>query len=98
MSKRKEMAMAMLKDMPEEKIEFVIEFFQQLETMTGRNEKKLTPKIKAFNQLENIRKNFPENIVIDYDRELAEARDEKYNSAGWYKCITGLPYYKEAIF
>ncbi|MCX4328093.1 MAG: hypothetical protein OSJ45_12465 [Lachnospiraceae bacterium] len=82
MSKRKEMAMAMLKDMPEEKIEFVIEFFQQLETRTGRKEKKLTPKIKAFNQLENIRKNFPENIVIDYDRELAEARDEKYNSAG----------------
>ncbi len=82
MSKRKEMAMAMLKDMPEEKIEFVIEFFQQLETRTGRQEKKLTPKIKAFNQLENIRKNFPENIVIDYDRELAEARDEKYNSAG----------------
>lgn len=38
--------------------------------------------MKAFNQLENMRKNFPENIVIDYDRELAEAKDEKYNSAG----------------
>ena len=82
MSERKERALAMLKDMPEEKIEFVIEFFQQLETSAERKEKKLTPKMKAFNQLENIRKNFPENIVIDYGRELAEARDEKYNSAG----------------
>lgn len=82
MSERKEMAIAMLKDMPEEKIEFVIEFFQQLETKTERKGKKLTPKMKAFNQLESIRKNFPENTITDYDRELAEARDEKYNSAG----------------
>lgn len=82
MSERKEMAIAMLKDMPEEKIEFVIEFFQQLETKAVRKEKNLTSKIKAFKQLENIRKNFPENIVIDYNRELAEARDEKYNSTG----------------
>lgn len=80
MSERKKMAMTMLQNMPEEKIEFVIEFFQQLETDAERKEKKLTPKMKAFNQLEGIRKKNPENIVIDYDKELAEARDEKYNS------------------
>lgn len=36
--------------------------------------------MKAFNQLENIRKNNPKDIVIDYEKELAEARDEKYNN------------------
>lgn len=80
MSEKKEIAISMLKNIPEEKIEFVIEFFHQLETGEGRNEEKLTPKMKAFYQLENIRKKFPSDIVIDYGKELAEARDEKYNS------------------
>lgn len=39
MSERKEMAMAMLENMPEDKIEFIIEFFQQLETSAERKEK-----------------------------------------------------------
>lgn len=45
--------------------------------MPERKEKKLSPKIEAFNQLENIRRKNSKDIVINYEKELAEARDER---------------------
>lgn len=73
MSEKKKEAVALLERMPEDKVEFVIEFIRQMEIQTN-DKSGLTPKMQAFQSLEALRK----QTVPDYGRELAEARDEKY--------------------
>lgn len=77
MSEKKKEALALLEQMPEDKIDFVIEFIKQLEIETKRKEE-VSPKMQAFQRLEELRKRTKPNIDLDYDKELAEAREEKY--------------------
>lgn len=69
--------------MPEDKVDFVIEFIRQLEIQTEEGIG-LTTKMQAFQRLEALRKQTVPDTVLDYEKELAEARDEKY---GW-KAVT----------
>ncbi len=77
MSEKKREILALLEQMPEDKVDFVIEFIRQLEVGTKRKEE-LSPKMQAFERLEALRKQTVPNMDLDYDKELAEARDEKY--------------------
>jgi len=72
-SEKKQETVALLERMPEDKVDFVIEFIRQMEIQTN-DKSGLTPKMQAFQSLEALRK----QTVPDYGRELAEARDEKY--------------------
>lgn len=77
MSEKKREAVALLERMPEDKVDVVLEFIRQLEVQTdGKNG--LTTKMQAFQRLEELRKQTVPDTVLDYDKELAEARDEKY--------------------
>ena len=73
MSEKKQETVALLERMPEDKVDFVIEFIRQMEIQTN-DKSGLTPKMQAFQSLEALRK----QTVPDYGRELAAARDEKY--------------------
>ena len=78
MSEKKREALELLEQMPEDKVDFVIEFIRQLEIEPKRKEE-LSPKMQAFQRLEALRKQTIPNTDLDYDKELAEARDEKYS-------------------
>lgn len=77
MSEKKREAFALLEQMPEDKVDFVIEFIRRLEIET-KSKEELSPKMQAFQRLEALRKQTIPNMELDYDKELAEARDEKY--------------------
>lgn len=77
MSEKKREAVALLEEMPEDKVDFVIEFIRQLEIQTT-DKSVLTPKMAAFQRLEELRKQTVPDIMPDDGKELAEARDEKY--------------------
>lgn len=77
MSKKKREAFLLLEQMPDDKIDFVIEFIRRMEIGTNSVEK-ITPKMQAFQRLETLRKQTLSCSDINYDRELAEAREEKY--------------------
>ncbi len=77
MSEKKREAVALLERMPEDKVDFVIEFIRQMEIQADYKSE-LTPKMQAFQKLETLRKQTAPDAVLDYDRELAEARNEKY--------------------
>ena len=73
MSALKETAVQMIQELPEEQIRFVIQYIQTLEMKTKET---VTPKMKNFLELEKML--IPASQEIDYDKELAEAREEKY--------------------
>ena len=77
MSEKKKEAVALLERMPEDKVDFVIEFIRQMEIQTN-DKSGLTLKMQAFQRLEALRKQTVPDTVPDYGQELAEARDEKY--------------------
>ena len=77
MSEKKKEAVALLERMPEDKVEFVIEFIRQMEIQAD-DKSGLTLKMQAFQRLEALRKQTVPDTVPDYGQELAEARDEKY--------------------
>ena len=77
MSEKKQETVALLERMPEDKVEFVIEFIRQME-IQANDKSGLTLKMQAFQRLEALRKQTVPDTVPDYGQELAEARDEKY--------------------
>lgn len=77
MSEKKREVVELVQRMPEDKVDFVIEFIRQLEIQTEENSG-LTTKMQAFQRLEALRKQTVPDTVLDYEKELAEARDEKY--------------------
>ena len=77
MSEKKKEAVALLERMPEDKVEFVIEFIRQME-IQANDKSGLTLKMQALQRLEALRKQTVPDTVPDYGQELAEARDEKY--------------------
>lgn len=79
-------AIQLLEQMPEEQMPYVIQYIKRL---TDRRYQKMefssdkataTPKMKAFLELEEML--MPVSPELDYDKELAEARDEKYGYFG----------------
>ncbi len=78
MSELKQAAVQMIDKLPEEKVQYVIQYIQQLELPVSK--KKVTPKMQAFLDLESMITASDEEI--DYQRELAQAREEKYGNIG----------------
>ena len=79
-------AIQLLEQVPEEQMPYVIQYIKRL---TDRRYQKMefssdkataTPKMKAFLELEEML--MPVSPELDYDKELAEARDEKYGYFG----------------
>ena len=77
MTVMKERAIDMISRMPEEKLYYVI---QLLESVEGLSENMIkgakTPAQKALEDLQLFRKR--SDVEIDYKKELAKAREEKY--------------------
>ncbi len=74
-------AIQLVEQMPEEQVPYVIQYIQSLkESVLDINltlgEIEVSPKMKAFWDLEKMI--VPISGELDYDKELAEARDEKY--------------------
>ena len=74
-------AIQLVEQMPEEQMPYVIQYIQSLkESVLDINltlgEIEVSPKMKAFWDLEKMI--VPISGELDYDNELAEARDEKY--------------------
>lgn len=75
-------AIKLVEQMPEEQMPYVIQYIRALKekvlgTETSLDDGvKVTPKMRAFLELEKMLVPIPQEI--DYDKELAEARDERY--------------------
>ena len=74
-------AIQLVEQMPDEQMPYVIQYIQSLkESVLDINltlgEIEVSPKMKAFWDLEKMI--VPISGELDYDKELAEARDEKY--------------------
>lgn len=76
-------AIQLVEQMPEEQMPYIIQYIKKLNGGHFHNERfsdddvAETPKMKAFMELENML--VPVPFELDYDRELAEARNEKYD-------------------
>ena len=76
-------AIQLVEQMPEEQMPYVIQYIQALKENVLDNlildlgEIEISPKMKAFWELESMI--VPISQELDYGKELAEARDEKYD-------------------
>lgn len=72
----------LVEQMPEEQMPYVIQYIRTLESkdweaeQVFQKEQSITPKMAAFLELEKML--VPVLPELDYDQELAEARNEKY--------------------
>ncbi len=74
-------AIQLVEQMPEEHMPYVIQYMNTLKDKVLNNDQvpeevMVTPKMMAFLELEKMI--VPASQELDYDKELAEARDEKY--------------------
>nr|WP_305135950.1 UDP-N-acetylenolpyruvoylglucosamine reductase [uncultured Schaedlerella sp.] len=69
-------AIKLLEQIPEDKIIFIIQIMQGLKGLD--TDEDMRQREEAFLHLEKMRKKVPD---LDYDRELAEYREEKYGLA-----------------
>ena len=82
MTALKQEAIQLVKQMPEEEMPYVIQFMHALRSRDAKagmffdGSDTVTPKMKAFLELEQMLA--PVQGELDYDQELAEARQEKY--------------------
>lgn len=76
MTALKHEAIRLVEQMPEEQMPYIIQYIRGLNS--GRVHTAVTPKMKAFLELEDML--VPMAQELDYDKELAEARNEKYGS------------------
>ncbi len=82
MTALKNEAIQLVKQMSEEQMPYIIQYIRQLNRGNFHREKfysnqaTVTPKMKAFLELEDML--IPVSQELDYDKELAEARDKKY--------------------
>ncbi len=76
MSSLRQEALSIIESLPEEKISALMNFLREL-SLTEKN-KRLTRKKAAFEELEALRRKIPD---LDYDKELAIYRDEKFGNA-----------------
>lgn len=73
-------AMQLMERLPEEKFPYLIQYIRELEIETPTQTQEITPKMQAFMELEQMLVPAPEDL--DYDEELAKARDKKYGNIG----------------
>ena len=72
----------LVEQMPEDQMPYVIQYIQTLKgkisgtEQLSSDEVTVTPKMSAFLELEKML--IPVSQELDYDKELAEARDERY--------------------
>lgn len=82
MTALKQEAIQLVEQMPEEQMPYIIRYINTLKSNdlnTGQFPNRnyaLTPKMKAFLELEQML--VPVDGELDYEKELAEARQEKY--------------------
>lgn len=82
MTALKREAIQLVEQMPEEQMPYVIQYIHMLKNkdlsteQVSASEQSVTPKMAAFLDLEKLL--VPISPELDYDKELAEARDEKY--------------------
>lgn len=74
-------AIQLVEQMPEEQMLHIVQYIRSLiekDSSDGQISKnaEVTPKMKAFFELEKML--VPISLELDYKKELAEARDEKY--------------------
>ncbi len=84
MTALKQEAIHLVEQMPEEQMPHIIQYISALKDKTSGEKKSIeeesaiTPKMKAFLELEKML--VPISEDLDYEKELAEARDEKYGN------------------
>lgn len=71
-------AIQLVEQMPEEQMPYIIRYMRALNS--GCIHAAATPKMKAFLELEDML--VPVDQELDYDKELEEARNEKYGYFG----------------
>ena len=82
MTALKREAIRLVEQMPEDQMPYVIQYIQTLKgkasdiEQLSSDEVTVTPKMSAFLELEKML--IPVSQELDYDKELAEARDERY--------------------
>ncbi len=74
MTALKREAIQLVEQMPEDQMPYVIQYIHMLKEKSLGEEAIVTPKMKAFLELEEML--VPISMDLDYDKELAEARDE----------------------
>ncbi len=80
MTRIKEKAVEMIQRMPDDDMFYVINILQNLEEMTAKKDTEREQVMAAFQDILKYRGRLPEDF--DADRELAEAREEKYGNLG----------------
>lgn len=82
MTALKREAIQLVEQMPEDQMPYVIQYIQTLKGKSSGTEQlssdevTVTPKMRAFLELEKMLISVSQEL--DYDKELAEARDERY--------------------
>lgn len=77
MTKLRQDAISLLEEIPEDKLVFII---QIMEGVTGLYSQPEDKRETAFHTLERLRKKTP--VLLDYEKELAAYREERYGDAG----------------
>ncbi len=78
MTRIKERAVEMIQRMPDDDMLYVINILQNLEEMTTKKDVDRKQAMAAYQDLMKYRGRLPEDF--EADKELAEAREEKYGS------------------
>ena len=76
----RQQAVQLVQQIPEEQVPNIVQYLHSLIGKGGvapslEGEESVSPKLRAFSDLEKMVRPLPE---LDYERELEEARDEKY--------------------
>lgn len=80
MTQIKEKAVDLIRQMPEDHMIYVIDMLQNLKISIADKENDKKQAMAAFQNLQKFRGRLPENF--DADKELEEARNEKYGNPG----------------
>lgn len=71
-------AIELINELSDDKVIYIIQILQSLKGLYGQTDSTMSNdwnKEKAFESLEKLRKKIPE---LDYEKELAESREERY--------------------
>lgn len=74
----KEKAIELITELSDDKVVYIIQILKSLKGLYGQTDSTMSndwDKEKAFESLEKLRKKIPE---LDYEKELAESREERY--------------------
>lgn len=74
----KEKAIELITELSDDKVVYIIQILQSLKGIYGQTDSTMSndwDKEKAFEALEKLRKKIPK---LDYEKELAESREERY--------------------